>query len=342
MNRQTSSLRNFVITRLLLLPLTLWVVASILFALLRIVPGDPVDAVLGPRASEATREQMRQTLGLTGSLWDQYLSYIGQLLQLDLGTSISSTGKPVWDIIGHFFPASFELAIAGLLVSLILAVPLGLLAATRPGSPIDSTTRTTGILTYAIPVFWIGMLFQLVFGVYLRWFPIGSRLPIAVSPPPTVTGLYIVDAMLSGQWATLGAIFHHLAMPAFTLGIVLAGVFARMIRAHMLTVLDLPFIAAARAKGLSEWRVVLLHAGRNALVPILTVVGLALASLMGGALLTEVTFSWPGLASRLVQAISERDYPVVQGLVVFFASIVVTVSLLLDILNAYIDPRIRY
>lgn len=131
-------------------------------------------------------------------------------------------------------------------------------------------------------------------------------------------------------------------MPAFTLGIVLAGVFARMIRAHMLEVLDLPFIAAARAKGLSEWRVILLHAGRNALVPILTVVGLALASLMGGALLTEVTFSWPGLASRLVQAIGERDYPVVQGLVVFFASIVVTVSLLLDILNAYIDPRIRY
>ena len=342
MSRPTSSLRNFVITRLLLLPITLWVVATLLFGLLRILPGDPVDAVLGPRASEAAREAMRQTLGLTGSAWTQYWGYLAQLLRLDLGTSISSTGKPVWGIIGTFFPASVELAIAGLMVALALAVPLGLLAATRPGTPIDTATRTSGILTYAIPVFWIGMLFQLIFGVYLRWFPIGSRLPTRLSPPPEFTGLYTVDAILSGQWNDLGPILHHLAMPAFTLGIVLAGVFARMIRAHMLEVLHMPFVAAARAKGLREWRVIVLHAGRNALVPILTVVGLALASLMGGALLTEVTFSWPGLASRLVQAIGERDYPVVQGLVVFFAAIVVTVSLLLDILNAYIDPRIRY
>ena len=185
-NRPTSSLRNFVITRLLLLPVTLWVVASLLFGLLRILPGDPVDAVLGPRASEAAREAMRQTLGLTGSVWTQYWGYLGQLLRLDLGTSISSTGKPVWGIIGTFFPASVELAIAGLMVSLVLAVPLGLLAATRPGTPIDTATRTSGILTYAIPVFWIGMLFQLIFGVYLRWFPIGSRLPTRLSPPPRI------------------------------------------------------------------------------------------------------------------------------------------------------------
>ena len=186
MSRQTSTLRNFVITRLLLLPVTLWVVATLLFVLLRIVPGDPVDAVLGPRASAATREEMRQTLGLTGSLWTQYLGFLAQLLRLDLGTSISSTGKPVWSIIGTFFPASVELAIAGTIVSLVLAIPLGLLAATRPGSPVDTATRTTGILTYAIPVFWIGMLFQLIFGVYLGWFPIGSRLPTRLSPPPRV------------------------------------------------------------------------------------------------------------------------------------------------------------
>ena len=341
MSRQTSSLRSFVITRLLLLPLTLWVVSTFLFVLLRIT-GDPIDAALGPRASEAAREQMRQTMGLTGTYFEQYVRYMGQLLHFDLGTSLSTAGKPVWSIIGDFFPASLELAIAGLIVALTLAIPFGLLAATRPGSPIDTATRTTGILTYAIPVFWIGMLLQLIFGVFLGWFPIGSRLPPAIYPPPEVTGLFTIDAAISRQWGTFWAALHHLAMPAFTLGLVLSGVFARMIRVHMLEVLDLPFIAAARAKGLAEWRVTLLHAGRNALVPILTVIGLALASLMGGALLTEVTFSWPGLASRLVLAIGDRDYYVVQGLVVFFASIVVTVSLLLDILNAYIDPRIRY
>ncbi|MEL7086557.1 MAG: ABC transporter permease [Cyanobacteria bacterium P01_A01_bin.3] len=341
MSRQTSSLRSFVITRLLLLPVTLWAVSTFLFVLLRIT-GDPVSATLGPRASEAAREQMRQTMGLTGTYLEQYLRYMGQLLHFDLGTSLATTGKPVWSIIGDFFPATLELAIAGLVVALILAIPFGLLAATHPNSPIDTATRTTGILTYAIPVFWIGMLLQLIFGVVLGWFPIGNRLPPALRPPNQLTGLYTIDAAIAGDWPTFWAALHHLAMPAFTLGLVLAGVFARMIRVHMLEVLTLPFVAAARAKGLAEWRVTMLHAGRNALVPILTVIGLALASLMGGALLTEVTFSWPGLARRLMLAIGDRDYFVVQGLVVFFAAIVVTISLLLDIINAYIDPRIRY
>ncbi|WP_017325099.1 ABC transporter permease [Synechococcus sp. PCC 7336] len=342
MSRQESSLRRFVTTRLLLLPATLWMVATILFVLLRIVPGDPVDAILGPRASEAVREQMRADLGLTGSLWVQYLNYLGQLLRLDLGTSISSTGKPVREIIATFFPASAELAIAALLVALAISIPLGVLAATHPRSPVDTATRTASILTYAIPVFWVGMMVQLVFGVYLGWFPIGNRLPVSMAEPRAITGLYAIDAAVTGNWAALGEALHHLAMPAVTLGLVLAGVFVRTIRVHLTEVLRSPYIAAARAKGLREWRVVFVHAGRNALVPILTVMGLVVASLMGGALLTEVTFSWPGLASRLILAIGQRDYPVVQGLVVFFASIAIAVSLLLDILNAYIDPRIRY
>jgi peptide/nickel transport system permease protein len=327
---------------LLLVPATLWVVVTLLFVLLRIVPGDPVDVILGGRATEAVREQMRADLGLTGSLWEQYWRYLGDLLHLDLGTSLTTTGKAVGDIIADFFPATLELAIAGLLGALVLAIPFGVLAATRPHSSVDTATRTTSILTYALPSFWLGMLLQLAFAVYLPWFPIGSRLPVGVVPPRAVTGLYTVDALLQGDWALLGMSLHYLALPAITLGLVMGGVFARMIRVHLRDVMHSPFIAAARAKGLRERRVILMHAARNALVPILTVVGLALASLMGGALLTEVTFSWPGLANRLVQAISQRDYPVVQGLVVFFATIVVTVSLALDILNVYVDPRIRY
>ena len=341
-SRQTNSLRTFAITRLLLLPATLWMVATILFILLRLVPGDPVDAILGPRASEEVRSQLRADLGLTGPLWVQYLSYLVQLLRLDLGTSIASTGKPVREIIANFFPATAELAIAAFLIALALSIPLGVLAAVRPRSLIDTITRSASILTYAIPVFWVGMLAQLLFGVYLGWFPIGNRLPAGMAAPPAVTGLYAIDVVATGQWQVLGAALHHLVMPATTLGIVLAGIFARLIRVHLSEVLQSPYIAAARAKGLREWRIILIHAGRNALVPILTVVGLALASLMGGALLTEVTFSWPGLASRLVFAIGQRDYPVVQGLVVFFAAIAVAISLLLDILNACIDPRIQY
>ena len=338
---RTHSLRNFVITRLLLLPATLWLVVTILFVLLRL-SGDPVAARLGAGASEAEKEQLRQQLGLTGPVWLQYFAYLGQLLRLDLGTSIDTTGKPVREIIATFFPATLELAIAAFLVALLVSIPLGILSATRPGSTIDTATRTTSILTYALPIFWVGMLLQLVFGLSLRWFPIGSRLPPGISPPQHLTGLYSLDALLTGNWQTLAVALHHLALPALTLGAVLAGVFARMIRVHLREVLHSPFIAAARAKGLREWRVIVLHAGRNALVPILTVMGLALASLMGGALLTEVTFSWPGLARRLVLAIDARDYPLVQGLVLFFAAIVATVSLAIDIVNAYIDPRIRY
>ena len=341
MTDRTHSLRTFVITRLLLLPVTLWAVVTLLFVLLRI-SGDPVNTILGTHASEAAREQMRQDLGLAGPVWLQYLHYLGQLLRLDLGSSIITSGKSVSEIISSFFPATLELAIAGFTVALIVSVPLGILAAIRPGSAIDTTTRTTSILTYALPIFWVGMMLQLLFGVSLGWFPIGNRLPPGMEEPHHVTGLFVLDALLSGNWTTLGAALHHLAMPALTLGAVLAGVFARMIRVHLREVLQSPFIAAARAKGLAEWRVIVLHAGRNALVPILTVMGLALASLMGGALLTEVTFSWPGLARRLVLAIGDRDYPVVQGLVVFFAAIVVSFSLAIDIINAYIDPRIRY
>ncbi|MEO1132927.1 MAG: ABC transporter permease [Cyanobacteria bacterium J06639_1] len=342
MAASSNSLRTFILTRLLLAPLQLWVVVTLIFALLRIVPGDPIAVILGPRATPAVMEQMRQTLGMDGSILQQYWRYLFDLLRLDLGSSISTAGKSVWDIIYTFFPSTVELAVSGLLVSLAIGFPLGILAATRPQSSLDRATRSFSILTYALPMFWLGMMLQLIFSVQLRWFPVGSRLPVGVAPPKFFTGAYSVDALLSGNWDVFWASLHHLALPAFTLGLVMSGVFARMIRVNLREVLDATYITAARSRGFGEWRIVLIHALRNALVPILTVIGLALASLLGGALLTEVTFSWPGLASRLVQAIGQRDYPVVQGLVVFFAAIVVVVSLGLDILNAYIDPRIRY
>lgn len=333
-------MRRYLVTRLLLMPLNLWAAVTVLFILLRVVPGDPVDVILGSRASAEVRAQMRLQMGLQGSLLEQYGRYLSSLLRLDLGTAYN--GQSVKQIIATHFPATLELAIAALIIALTVAIPFGIWAALKPDRPSSTAIRSFSILTYAMPLSWLGMVLQLGFGVYLNWLPLGGRLPVGMVPPATLTGLYSLDALLQGEWDILWQSLRYLCLPALTLGLVTGGVFTRMIRTNVGAVLDQPYITAATARGLKRWRVVLLHALRNALVPVLTIIGLAIAALMGGALLTEITFSWPGLASRLVQAISQRDYPVIQGLTSFFAAIVILVSVSLDLFNAWVDPRIRY
>jgi peptide/nickel transport system permease protein len=186
------------------------------------------------------------------------------------------------------------------------------------------------------------MILQLIFGVQLGWFPLGTRFPVSISPPPTITGLYTLDSILSGNLTQFFTALHHLALPSITLGILISGIFERIVRVNLKQTLQADYVEAARARGITEGRILVSHALKNALIPVITVLGLTLASLLGGAILTEVTFSWPGLANRLYEAISSRDYPTVQGIVVFFAAIVVLASIFIDILNAYIDPRIRY
>ncbi|EFA68985.1 ABC transporter permease [Cylindrospermopsis raciborskii] len=339
---RSKALQYYIASRLLFAPLQLLTIVTIVFLLLRATPGDPADAILGGRAPESAKEELRKQLGLDLPIWLQYINYLGNILRFDLGSSLTSRGQNVWQIISQHFPATMELAVCSMLVALIVGILVGTLSASRPGTPLDLGGRLFGIITYALPMFWAGMLLQLVFSVQLQWFPNSNRFPPNIIPPTTITGLYTIDSLLSGNLNYFFLALHHLALPSLTLGILLSGIFERIVRVNLKETLKADYVEAARARGIPENKILVSHALKNALIPVITVLGLTFASLLGGAILTEVTFSWPGLANRLYQAIADRDYTTVQGVLVFFGGIVVSASIVIDILNAYIDPRIRY
>ena len=339
---RSKSLQYYILLRLLLVPLMLLTITTVVFLLLRATPGDPVDAVLGVRAPESVKQEYRLRLGLLDPLWLQYVRYLGSLLRLDLGTSITSQGEVVWDTIKQYFPATVELAVFSMATALIVGITVGAISASRPNSWLDVGGRLFGIITYALPLLWVGMLVQLVFSVQLGWFPLGSRFPVSSATPVGFTGLYTIDSLIKGDLSSFFTALYYLCLPSLTLGVLLSGIFERIVRVNLKQTLRADYIEAARARGISERQILISHALKNALIPVITILGLTFASLLGGAVLTEVTFSWPGLANRLYEAISLRDYPTVQGILVFFATIVVLASIAIDILNAYIDPRIRY
>ncbi len=339
---RSQALYSYIVARLMLAPLMLWTITTIVFLLLRATPGDPIDAILGPKASASAREALRSQLGLDQSLLQQYGNYMKSLLSFDLGNSITSRGESVWEIIQNYFPATVELAVFSMAIALFFGITIGAIAASRPNTIVDVFGRLFGIITYAIPPFWAGMVLQLIFSVQLGWFPIGNRYPLSATPPTNITGLYVVDSLLTFNFNQLFTALYFLVLPCLTLGILISGIFERIVRINLKQTLRSDYVEAARARGISEIRILGAHALKNAMIPVITVLGLTFAALLGGAILTEVTFSWPGLANRLYEAISLRDYPTVQGIVVFFAAIVVIASIVIDILNAYIDPRIRY
>ena len=339
---RSKALQYYIYSRLLIAPLMIWTITTLIFIILRLTPGDPADVMLGPRAPETAKAEWRMQNGLDGPLWLQYLSYMGSLLRLDLGSSLASQGQTVWQIIGQHFPATLELSLFSMVVAVAVGVGIGALAASRPNTGFDLGGRLFGIITYAVPMYWFGMLLQLVFAVQLRWFPIGTRFPLSMAPPNGPTGLYVLDSLLHANFGQFFTSLYYLALPSLTLGLLLSGIFERMVRVNLKQTLKADYVEAARARGIPEGKILYAHALKNALIPVITVLGLTFASLLGGALLTEVTFSWPGLANRLYEAISLRDYRVVQGLMVFFSVSVAMASLAIDILNAYIDPRIRY
>ncbi|NEQ09676.1 MAG: ABC transporter permease [Moorea sp. SIO4E2] len=339
---RAKALKYYIIIRLLLAPLMLWTITTLVFLLLRATPGDPVDAVLGNRAPDIVKEDYRKQLGLADPLWLQYIRYLGSLLRLDLGTSITSQGQKVWEIIQQHFPATVELSVCGMAIAFLVGIGVGTLAASRSGTVWDVGGRLFGIITYSIPLFWMGMVVQLIFSVQLGWFPIGTRYPITLPTPEGFTGLYTIDSLFSGNLVQFFTAIYYLALPSLTLGLLLSGIFERIVRVNLKQTLKADYVEAARARGIHERRIVFAHALKNAMIPVITVLGLTLAALLGGAVLTEVTFSWPGLGNRLYEAISGRDYPTVQGIMVFFATIVVIASIAIDIVNALIDPRIRY
>jgi peptide/nickel transport system permease protein len=339
---RAKALQYYIFTRLLLAPLMLWTIVTLVFLLLRATPGDPADAILGARAPENVKVALREQLGLSAPIWTQYLNYLGNLLHLDLGNSLTSRGLSVWEVIQQHFPATAELAFFSMAVAVIVGVGVGMFSASRPGTVFDAGGRLFGIITYSLPLFWVGMLLQLIFAVQLGWFPLGTRFPINSPTPNPITGLYAIDSILSGNLGMFGTSLHYLALPSLTLGVLLSGIFERIVRVNLKQTLRSDYVEAARARGIPERRILFAHALKNAMIPVITVLGLTFASLLGGAVLTEVTFSWPGLGNRLYEAISLRDYPTVQGILVFFGVIVTIASILIDIVNAYIDPRIRY
>jgi peptide/nickel transport system permease protein len=341
MSSRAKALQYYILTRLLLAPLMIWTIVTAVFFLMRATPGDAADAILGTRAPEAAKEALREKLGLNQPLWLQYLGYLSNLLHLDLGKSIYK-GDSVWDVIREHFPATVELAFYSMLVAVLVGVGVGILSASRPDTAWDAGGRLFGTITYSLPIFWVGMLLQLVFSVQLRWFPLGTRFPLSQPAPEGVTGLYTLDSLLAGNPGQFLTTLYYLALPSFTLGLLLSGIFERMVRVNLKQALQADYVEAARARGIPERRILMAHALKNALIPVITVLGLTFAALLGGGVLTEVTFSWPGLGNQLYEAISLRDYPTVQGLMVFFGAIVVFASILIDIINAYIDPRIRY
>lgn len=339
---RAKALQYYIVARLLLAPLMLWTIVTLVFLLLRATPGDPADAILGGRAPESAKEALREQLGLDRPLPIQYVTYLWDLLHLDFGSSLTSRGLPVWEVITQYFPATVELAFFGMLVAVVVGVSVGILSASRPGTVFDAGGRLFGIITYALPMFWAGMVLQLIFAVQLNWFPLGTRFPIDNDPPATISGLYTLDSLVTGNFGDFVTAVHYLALPCLTLGILLSGIFERIVRVNLKQTLRADYVEAARARGIPERRILIAHALKNALIPVITVLGLMFAALLGGAVLTEVTFSWPGLGNRLYEAISLRDYPTVQGIMVFFGAIVVLASILIDLINAYIDPRIRY
>jgi len=326
--------------RLALVPLMLWLIASLVFLLLRVAPGDPIDALLGTRASPEAREALRAQLGLNQPLWTQYGHYLIDLLHGQLGQSLTNQ-EPVAEIIGRSLPASLELGVCALILAALLGLAVGFSGISRPEGRVDLAGRLFGIGTYALPPFWAAMLLQLVFAVWLGWLPVGGRFPPTLQPPAG-SGFYLFDSLRAGSLTQLLGSLRHLVLPAATLGLLMSGIFANALRLNLRRALASDYVEAARSRGLSERRVVLRHALPNALLPVLTITGITVASLIGGALLIEVTYSWPGIAFRLQEAIGQRDYPLVQGIVVVVAALVVVVGVAVDLVVALLDPRIRF
>jgi peptide/nickel transport system permease protein len=272
----------------------------------------------------------------------QYFDFLFKLVRLDFGESIAPvSGRPVITDLKDKFPKTLELSIAGMAIAILIGVFGGAFAAHRRSSPVDYGIRIYGIVIYAIPVFWLGLMLQLVFGIFLGWLPIQGMTDTGAMPAP-ITGMLTVDSILRGQPSTLIGVLRHLALPSITLGVYISGVFIRLTRANMLQMLRQDFITAARARGIKERVVVYHHALKNAFIPILTMMGLQFAGLLAGAVLTETTFNWNGLGRFLVSRIEMRDYPSIQSTIVLFAFLVTAVSLITDIIYARLDPRIRY
>jgi dipeptide transport system permease protein len=338
---------GFILRRLALIIPTFLGITLLAFSLIHLIPGDPVQVMAGERRLDpAFHAEVLQRLGLDRPLWEQYVAYLWKALHLDLGESFV-THEAVWSEFLKLFPATLELSICALFLAVVIGVLAGVLAAIKRGSVLDHGVMGLSLTGFSMPIFWWGLLLIMFCSVYMRewapaWaLPVSGRLALEFDIAPR-TGFMLIDAWLSGEPGAFKSALSHLVLPSIVLGTVPLAVIARMTRSSMLEVLREDYVRTARAKGLSPARVVFVHALRNALVPVITVIGLLVGTLLGGAVLTETIFSWPGVGKWLIDAISRRDYPVVQGGILIVATLVIVVNLLVDVMYGLINPRIRH
>ncbi len=332
---------RFLLRRIGLLIPTFIGVAIAAFGFIRLLPGDPVLLMAGERGLTPERHaELLARFGFDRPLWQQFLDYFWNLLHGDLGQSLI-TKKPVAEEFFTLFPATLELSLCAILFAVAIGIPAGMFAALKRGSFYDQSVMGTAVVGYSMPIFWWGLLLIILFSVILKWTPVSGRISLIYFFPP-VTGFMLIDSLLSGQKGAFASALSHLILPTIVLGTIPLAVIARQTRSAMLEVLSEDYVRTARAKGLSTQRVVGVHALRNALIPVITTIGLQVGVLLAGAILTETIFSWPGVGKWMVDSIFRRDYPSVQGGLMLIAAIVMIVNLIVDLLYGLINPHIRH
>ncbi|WP_350346793.1 ABC transporter permease [Agromyces sp. G08B096] len=335
---------RYLLVRFLLIFPTILILVTLVFFLMRLT-GDPITAAQGGRASAEQLAEMRAAAGYDRPVIVQYLEYLGQIAVFDFGSTLT-TNRPVVEVLATYGPATFELVFYSLIVAFAVGIPLGLLAAYHRDKAQDAIYRVLAILWYAVPVFFAGLLLKLVFSVWLKWLPVAGRADvdseIEMSMLPFRTGFYTIDAIRTGDPQVIGDVLSHAVLPAIALGLLTAGIFLRLVRTNVIGTLSTDYVDAARSRGVAESRLLRKHAYRPALIPIITVIGLQIALLLAGAVLTETTFEWRGLGFMLAEYLENRDFVAVQGIVALLAVIVALTNFIVDIIAAFIDPRVRY
>ncbi|MDA4895724.1 MULTISPECIES: ABC transporter permease [Microbacterium] len=341
---QGGGLWRYVVVRLLLIIPTVLILVTMVFFLMRIT-GDPITAALGGRLPAAQLAERVHEAGFDRPLILQYFEYLAGIARGDFGTTITDR-RPVTEILLQYGSATLELAIYALIVAFVVSIPLGLVAAYRRDRWQDATLRIMAILAYATPIFFVGLLLKLVFSVWLGWLPVsgraGTRTELLMSGIDTPTGIYLLDAIRLGNGPAIADVLWHAVLPAVALGLLTAGVFLRLVRTNVIGTLGQQYVTSGRSRGVREFRLVTKHAFRPALIPIITVMGLQIALLLAGAVLTETTFEWKGIGFMLAEYLKARDFVAVQGIVVMIAVIVAVTNFLVDVIAAFIDPRVRY
>ncbi|WP_018132033.1 ABC transporter permease [Effusibacillus pohliae] len=312
----------------------------IVFSIIRAIPGDPALTILGERATPEAVQELRLQLGLDKPLITQYATYVGHVVTGDLGVSLR-TKKPISEELVPYLTATIELTVVSILIAVVVGVNAGIIAAWKKASWFDYIAMLVALIGVSMPIFWLGLMEQWVFAEKLGWLPSTGRINPR-EPIEAITGFYLLDTILQGNWQGFWDVFQHLILPGIALGTIPMAIIARMTRSSMLEVMKSDYVRTARAKGLSEFWVVYKHALKNAFAPVMTVIGLQTGTLLGGAVLTETIFGWPGIGRYIYDAISFRDYPVIQSGILVVSALFVLINLVVDLLYAWLDPRIQY